>query len=63
MVFGRRYKARTKEITPIEDFTAKSWSLEFFDHFIEKPTLTPLQAARKGLTFSFSSGQQNLQIK
>ncbi|MBI5358104.1 DNA-directed RNA polymerase subunit beta [Candidatus Amesbacteria bacterium] len=47
-------KQGLKEITPIEDFTAKSWSLEFFDHFIEKPTLTPLQAARKGLTFSAS---------
>lgn len=40
------------EITPIEDFTGKSWKLEFLEHYVEKPTLTPLQASRKGLSFA-----------
>ncbi len=47
-------KKSISEISPIEDFTAKSWQLEFLDHFVEKPNLTPLQASRKGLTFSAS---------
>jgi DNA-directed RNA polymerase subunit beta len=41
-----------KEISPIEDFTGKNWSLEFKEHFIEKPSLTPNQAIQKGLSFS-----------
>ena len=40
------------EINPIEDFTGKNWILEFIGHSIEKPTLTPQQALKKGLTFS-----------
>jgi DNA-directed RNA polymerase subunit beta len=40
-----------KEISPIEDFTGKNWLLEFGEHTIEKPTMTPLQAAHKGLTY------------
>ncbi len=40
------------EVTPIEDFTGKSWKLEFLEHYIEKPTLTPLNASRKGLSFA-----------
>lgn len=40
------------EISPIEDFTGKNWTLEFKEHFIESPTLTPLQALQKGLSFS-----------
>lgn len=41
-----------QEISPIDDFTGKNWSLEFKEHFIEKPNLTPLQALQKGLSFS-----------
>lgn len=40
------------EISPIEDFTGKNWQLEFGQYSIEKPTLSPLQAVRKGLTYS-----------
>ncbi len=40
------------EISPIEDFTGKNWLLEFDQYSIEKPVLSPLQAVRKGLTFS-----------
>ena len=47
-------KKSISEISPIEDFTAKSWQLEFLEHFIEKPNLTPLTASRKGLTYSAS---------
>ncbi len=47
-------KKSISEISPIEDFTAKSWQLEFLEHFIEKPNLTPLVASRKGLTYSAS---------
>lgn len=40
------------EITPIEDFTGKNWTLQLGNHFIEKPNLSPQQALEKGLTFS-----------
>ncbi len=40
------------EISPIEDFTGKNWHLEFAGHSIEKPTITPQHALRKGLTYS-----------
>jgi len=40
------------EITPIEDFTGKNWNLELFGHTVEKPSLTPQTAMKKGLTFS-----------
>ncbi len=40
------------EISPIEDFTGKNWHLEFLDHWVEKPALTPSQAIHKGLTYS-----------
>lgn len=41
-----------KEINPIEDFTGKNWTLEFLDHSVEKPSLTPQQALVKGLTYA-----------
>ncbi|OGD10238.1 DNA-directed RNA polymerase subunit beta [Candidatus Amesbacteria bacterium RIFOXYB1_FULL_44_23] len=41
-----------KEIVPIEDFTGKNWLLELGEHAIEKPTITPQQALKKGLTYS-----------
>jgi len=45
-------KDSISEISPIEDFTGKNWHLEFMDHWIEKPNLTPQQALYKGLTYS-----------
>src|SRR5579884_3825048 len=40
-----------QEISPIEDFTEKSWSLELKDYRIGKPSQTPENAINKGLTF------------
>ena len=45
-------KESLSEINPIEDFTGKNWQLEFIDHSIEKPTITPQLALNKGLTYS-----------
>jgi DNA-directed RNA polymerase subunit beta len=45
-------KESISEISPIEDFTGKNWHLEFLDHWIEKPALTPQLAIHKGLTYS-----------
>ncbi|KKU83039.1 MAG: DNA-directed RNA polymerase subunit beta [Candidatus Amesbacteria bacterium GW2011_GWC2_47_8] len=45
-------KEAVAEISPIEDFTGKNWLLEFGQYSIEKPGLSPLQATRKGLTYS-----------
>ena len=39
------------EISPIEDFTGKNWSLEFGDYSFGKPSRTPSEARKKGLTF------------
>jgi DNA-directed RNA polymerase subunit beta len=41
-----------KEISPVDDFTGKSWSLSFGDHKIGKPTIDPDRALLKGLTYN-----------
>ena len=40
-----------EEISPIEDFTGKNWSLSFLKHQFGKSQTTPLQATRKGITY------------
>jgi DNA-directed RNA polymerase subunit beta len=40
------------EITPVDDFTGKNWSLSFHEHKIGKPTITPETALYKGLTYN-----------
>ncbi|OGF99395.1 DNA-directed RNA polymerase subunit beta [Candidatus Gottesmanbacteria bacterium RBG_16_38_7b] len=40
-----------KEITPVEDFTGKNWSLIFSKHYFDKPRYTPNECLEKGLTF------------
>jgi len=40
-----------KEISPIDDFTEKNWSLEFKKYRIGKSSITPETATAKGLTF------------
>lgn len=40
-----------KEISPIEDFTGKNWSLELKDYHIGKPSNTPSTALTKGITY------------
>lgn len=42
------------EISPIEDFTGRNWSLTFGKHSFEKPKITPEEAAEKGLTFEMA---------
>jgi DNA-directed RNA polymerase subunit beta len=40
-----------KEISPIDDFTAKNWSLELNEYRIGEPTNTPDTSLIKGLTY------------
>ncbi|MCL5970846.1 MAG: DNA-directed RNA polymerase subunit beta [Patescibacteria group bacterium] len=40
-----------KEISPIEDFTEKNWSLSLSDYRFGKPAVTPDVAINKGITF------------
>jgi len=40
-----------QEISPIEDFTGKTWELSFANHYFEEPKLTPQLALQKGLTY------------
>ena len=40
-----------QEISPIDDFTGKNWSLQFKEYRIGQPTNTPEIALSKGLTF------------
>lgn len=40
-----------REISPISDFTGKTWELSFVSHYFEEPKLTPAQATEKGLTY------------
>src|SRR6267378_1751364 len=41
-----------QEVSPIEDFTGKNWSLEFHDHKIGKTTIDSETALTKGLTYN-----------
>ncbi len=40
-----------REISPIDDFTGKTWELSFGAHYFESPKLTPDEAVKKGLTY------------
>lgn len=40
-----------QEISPIDDFTGKNWSLSFKEYRLGQPTLTPDVALIKGLTY------------
>lgn len=40
-----------REISPIDDFTGKTWELSFLSHYFEEPKLTPQEAIAKGLTY------------
>ncbi|MEK7166198.1 MAG: hypothetical protein AAB874_05325 [Patescibacteria group bacterium] len=39
------------EISPIDDFTGKNWSLSFGEYTFGKPVYSPLEALNKGVTF------------
>lgn len=40
-----------KEISPVNDFTEKNWSLSLENYRIGKPQTTPSEAIKKGITF------------
>lgn len=40
-----------KEISPVYDFTGKSWELSFGTYYLESPKITPEEAVKKGLTY------------
>lgn len=40
-----------REISPIEDFTGKTWELSFVSHYFENPKVSPEEAVKKGLTY------------
>ena len=40
-----------QEISPIDDFTEKNWTLTLKDYRIGKPSVTPEEAMNKGITF------------
>jgi len=39
------------EISPITDFTGKTWELSFLSHYFENSKLTETEAVKKGLTY------------
>jgi DNA-directed RNA polymerase beta' subunit len=41
-----------RAISPIDDFTGKNWQLEFLNHTLEDPTVTPKLCREKGITYS-----------
>ncbi|KKQ74095.1 MAG: DNA-directed RNA polymerase subunit beta [Candidatus Woesebacteria bacterium GW2011_GWB1_38_5b] len=41
-----------KGISPIDDFTGKNWQLVLGEHSLGEPTISPMLAQEKGLTFS-----------
>jgi len=43
-----------KEISPVEDFTGKNWTLELGSFYFGNPKYTALQAKEKGVTFDAS---------
>src|SRR5689334_9061056 len=40
-----------KEISPVDDFTEKNWSLSLDSYRLGKPGNTPTEAINKGITF------------
>lgn len=42
------------EISPVEDFTGKNWTLTFGKHHFDKPKYLPSECLDKGLTFDMS---------
>src|SRR3989344_5290126 len=40
-----------QELNPIKDFTGKFFQLEFFDHRLGKPKLTPKEAMEKRVNY------------
>ncbi|MBI3380013.1 DNA-directed RNA polymerase subunit beta [Candidatus Gottesmanbacteria bacterium] len=42
------------EISPVEDFTGKNWTLTFGKHHFDKPKYQPSECLDKGLTFDMS---------
>lgn len=40
------------EISPIDDFTGKNWQIVLEDPILGEPTITPIIAQKKGLTYS-----------
>ncbi len=40
-----------KEISPVDDFTEKNWSLSLDSYRLGKPSVTPQEAIAKGITF------------
>ena len=41
------------QISPIDDFTGKNWQLIMGEHSLLSPTISPREASKKGLTYSF----------
>jgi DNA-directed RNA polymerase subunit beta len=41
-----------QEVSPVDDFTGKNWTLEFHEHKIGKPSIDPETALIKGLTYN-----------
>ncbi len=41
-----------QEVSPVDDFTGKNWSLTFHEHQIGKPSIDPETALYKGLTYN-----------
>ena len=39
-------------ISPIDDFTGKNWQLVLGEHFLGEPSISPMLAQEKGLTYS-----------
>ncbi|KKU25732.1 MAG: DNA-directed RNA polymerase subunit beta [Microgenomates group bacterium GW2011_GWA2_46_16] len=39
------------EISPIDDFTGKTWEMSFGSHYFEAPKIHPEEAVKKGLTY------------
>src|SRR3989344_3414156 len=44
-------KELLEEISPIDDFTGKNWSLRFADYSFGNPPYSPQQALEKGVTY------------
>ena len=40
-----------QEISPVEDFTGKNWSLTFGKYYFDKPRYSPDECLQKGLTY------------
>ncbi len=52
LFLGEGIKEELIQVSPIDDFTGKNWQLSLGDHSLGAPTVSPMTAQKKGITYA-----------